>query len=230
MGSGADLGLSPGSATSGCVTEANCSPSLSLHFPLRVITSPLRVVGRIILQWQHASPATGSITVSCPPLLLREGPTWGHIPGGAAWEGGQRAKEAERTCPGAHVCTEPQATHLPDRQAPPGLVPYTELCGAGTGICFPSRKDTMTRWDKCSFQFCAASLQRSQPRSPCPTPPRTGAQDSLSTASTTCRLGGFLGGDTSDQTSALPVPCVRRMREQSREAERSTRRRRVNQK
>ena len=63
---------------------------------------------------------------------------------------------------------------LTGRQAPPGLGPDTELCGAGTGICFPSRKGTLTGWDTCcapspSFQFPATSLQRPRPPSPCPT-------------------------------------------------------------
>lgn len=97
-----------------------------------------------------------SLSVTPPHPLPSEGPT-GHMSlTGRPGRGGQRAEQAAGTCPGAHVCLEPPACPLSwltgggsgcqlvltSRQAPPGLRSDAELCGAGAGISFPSRKDT----------------------------------------------------------------------------------------
>lgn len=170
-----------------------------------------------------------SLSVTPPHPLPSEGPTGHTSLTGRPGRGGQRAEQAAGTCPGAHVCLEPPACPLSwltgggsgcqlvltSRQAPPGLRPDAELCGAGAGISFPSRKDRHILGGKRavrpspSFQVPATSLQRSWPPSPCPAH-RIRAQGTLSTARTTCTLRGFLRGDRSDQTlpALLPDLCL----------------------
>ena len=97
MDSGVDLGLNPSSATSGWVTEANCSPSLSL-FPPLCHQLPLWVVERITLQCQCTCPGRGSITITAPPAGFPV-----RLPHGNIFLVGSLDREVARMCPGVHM-------------------------------------------------------------------------------------------------------------------------------